>query len=613
MAEGVDRGARGSAHVARDLLLLAGLVLLATVPGLFTRDLWNPDEPRYTEVAREMVVLGDYIVPHLNGEIYAEKPPLFFWLTAGFWKLGAGDLSGRLVTMLAVFGTLALIYLAVRGPLGRRQALLAAVVSLTTMLLSYLSRRGVIDPLLMFCTTAAALAGYQAMRPTAERRGLWWVACYAALGLGTLEKGPVGLLVPALILLVYGLMGRRQVRAGGWWHLAGTSVFLVVVLPWLVAACVSGGKAYTDVILFKQQLGRAFDSYSHNQPFYYYLWNGPVALWPWILVLPLGVIAAWRRRRDGAEPLALFAMVWLIVPFLLFSAFSAKRMNYLLPIVPGAGILVAWYFSAQGVREGGLLRAERVLLRVAFWAATLIGTAVAVGAVLAGPLLKNASLTGRLELSAEDVAWLQAYFTPARVALAVALALPPIAVGLLGLRAPAGAGRFRAALLAAAMLLLFLPLDLVGNQAENVFKSGRRFSLEIKKHVGPATPVYLYPNDFSGVYNLYSGIPSAPGAPSMSVVNDEGKLRTILATPGTLIVADGKRVEKLLSPQEMARHVVYEEGVGHRQMVLLRGLGPAEPASAGSGFGAGPILPRRLWRVAEGAEPRSVEPSRSVA
>ena len=70
----------------RDLALVIALVALAGVPSLFTRDLWNPDEPRYMEVAREMVVLGDYVMPHLNGQVYSEKPPC---------SSGSPDGSGR--------------------------------------------------------------------------------------------------------------------------------------------------------------------------------------------------------------------------------------------------------------------------------------------------------------------------------------------------------------------------------------------------------------------------------------------------------------------------------------------------------------------------------------
>ena len=78
----------------RDAAVIAVLATAVFVPSLFTRDPWNPDEPRYTEIARAMVVTGDYWVPHLNGEIYPDKPALFFWLTAGLMRLGLGLYTG---------------------------------------------------------------------------------------------------------------------------------------------------------------------------------------------------------------------------------------------------------------------------------------------------------------------------------------------------------------------------------------------------------------------------------------------------------------------------------------------------------------------------------------
>jgi 4-amino-4-deoxy-L-arabinose transferase-like glycosyltransferase len=563
----MDAGA-AERHTGRDLLILAGLVLTVTLPGLFTRDLWNPDEPRYTEVAREMVVVGDYLVPHLNGQPYPDKPPLFFWLTACFWHLGAGYLSGRLVTMVAVYGILVLVYLAARQYQGGGAGVLAAGAGLSAFLLSYLARRGVIDPLLVLCTTAAALAGYQALQPGTRRRGLYWLVCYFAMALGALEKGPIAFMVPGLVLAVYGVLERRRVRGGGWVHLGGVALFLAVTLSWVIPACRAGGRAYTNVLVFQQQLGQAVDSYSHPHPFYYYVYNCVPALWPWILILPLGMVAALRRRREGTAPLAFFATVWLIATFALFSAISIKRMNYLLPLVPAAGILVGWYFTAEGVRAGGLLKWERVLMPIAFGVALVAAVGTVACVVAAGPALGHAKLTGRLELGQADVARLHAYFGLYRAGLAGVLALPAVVAAVLGLRTPAQDGPRRAAFLAAAMLLLFLPVDVVVNPAENVFKSGRRFGQEIRAQAAGASAVYLYSNNFSGVYNLYSGIVNMPQ------VDDEARLRTILATPGTLVVGQAGQVLKVVSKEELQRHLVYEEGVGHRQMVLLKGLPP---------------------------------------
>ncbi len=260
----------------------------------------------------------------------------------------------------------------------------------------------------------------------------------------------------------------------------------------------------------------------------------------------------------------------------MFSAISIKRMNYLLPIVPAAGVLAAWYFCAEGVREDRLLRAERLLMGIGLWVAVVLGVALVACVTAAGPLLHSTKLAARTELSSGDLTWLQAYFSPWRALLAAALTAPAIVAAVMGLRTPARSGRRKAAFLAAAMVLFFVPVAIVINPAGNVFKSGRRFGEAIKQHAVPGKHVYLYENNFSGVYNLYSGIVNMPQ------IDDAAQLQAILAAPDTLVVGEAKQLGKVLSSEEKARHLVYSEGVGHREMLLLKGLAPPRAAGRAS-------------------------------
>ncbi|MFH1730419.1 MAG: glycosyltransferase family 39 protein, partial [Planctomycetota bacterium] len=116
---------------ARDAALIVALAAVMLFPSWPFRDLWTPDEPRYMEVAREMVLTGDYLVPHLNGETYPDKPPVFFWLAAGFYKLGFGYNSGRLVAALAAIGTLLVVLAFARRTMPRPGPLISALATLT--------------------------------------------------------------------------------------------------------------------------------------------------------------------------------------------------------------------------------------------------------------------------------------------------------------------------------------------------------------------------------------------------------------------------------------------------------------------------------------------------
>ena len=558
------------ARTRRDLATIALLVALCTVPSLFTRDLWNPDEPRYTEVAREMVVLRDYLVPHLNGEVYAEKGPLFFWLTAALWELGAGFNSGRLVAMLAVLGTAVIIYLGFRRQLGARGALLAVAAALTTVLLVKFARRGVLDPLLMFTATAAIVAGFHALQPATRRRRLCWVACYASLALGVLNKGPVGLLVPALPLLAYGIAARREVRGGGWLHAVGALVLLAMVAAWVVPACVAGGREYAQTILVRQHVGRAVQSYSHRQPPWFFLLVGPPLLLPWTLLLPQAVAGAFRKWRDERTHVALLAAAWLLLPLVFFSIISGKRDCYIVPIAPAAGLLIAHYFTAEGLRRGRMLSAERRLMGIVFGVLLVLCGVLAVSAVVAGPLIDGGYVSRWSKVDPAEVAPFHGALPWPRAVLALALLALPAAACVRGLRTPHEQGMRRAALLAAAVLALGLTIDLVMTPIVNRVKSGRTLADEVVRRAEPGREIYLYGDNFSNLYNLYTGRVHMPYLAKA----EHARLRELLAAPGTLIISQCGWLKNVLTEREQEDHIVYEERVGHRAMVVLAGRAP---------------------------------------
>jgi len=405
----------------RDVALIAFLTALAVVPSLFTRDPWNPDEPRYMEVAREMALvdtLGSYLVPHLNGELYTQKPPLFFWLAGTIWRLGGGTNSGRILAGLAAMGTVLLVYALARRRWPAPAPLLASLCTLTCFLFLGHIRAGVIDPVLAFFTTAAILAGLTALGTEGRRARRWWLAAYAATGLSVLTKGHVGFIVPLVVLLVYGLWNRRSVHGGGWIHLPGVLLVLAFVAAWLLPAGVLVGWDYVYTLTIKQALGRAVKSYSHRGPFYEYVEHYPLLFYPWFLLfIPavMSAVSAWRRRREEG---ALFALVWFGAVFVFFSAMSGKRNGYLMPLAPAFGLLMGRYLG-EGLRErwprprlhAGMLRATFIIVGV---------VAVAFGAVL---VLVGAfpGTVGKLTpYYAEDIADIARSASPLKVALTVA-------------------------------------------------------------------------------------------------------------------------------------------------------------------------------------------------
>ena len=547
--------------VAIHVAVIVSLVLLASVPCLFTRDLWNPDEPRYMEVAREMVVLGDYVIPHLNGEIYSEKPPLFFWLAGLLWKAGVGYNSGRIVSLLAVCATLVITYLLCRPRIGPTASLLAAVVALTSLLLMQFAKIGVLDPLITLLVTSAVALGYTAFHRRGGSALLCWLGCYVAMGLATLTKGPVGFLVPALILLTYGVVNRRNIKAGGAAHALGFAAFAVVVLGWLIPAILAGGPEYTRTILLKQNIGRAVGSYSHRGPFYYYILWWPYYFFPWSFLLPLAVVAAFRRwrREDGV---ILLGALWLVVPFAFFSLMSGKRMNYVLPATPAVGIVCAWYLTSGREGMGRALRAEKWLFSAAF-ASVALGVLTLMAGVLFAP-----SMIQRMYAEANLGTEIRAFLTPVRTAAALAMLGIPLVMSIVATFSSHWPATRRAVVLAVVTLLLSLPVDLLLTPAVNTFKSGRDFGATINRYAAGGKAVCLYGNEYSGVYNLWTGRVRIP------LIDSANLLRIMLADPDALVISDLMRIEEVLDPAELERHELAREHVGHRTMLLLRGVEP---------------------------------------
>jgi len=568
----------------RHILLLTGLTLLLVVPSMFTRDPWNPDEPRYLEVAREMVERGTlkaHFVMHLNGEVYPEKPPLFFWLTGLAWRLGAGLNSARVVVALAALATVLMVYLFAFPRLGRRGALWAALTMLTSLLFLDIVRAGVIDPVLMCFTTSAILLGFSAMERSGGAARPWWLAAYAAAGLAVLTKGHVGFLVPLVVLLAYGLWNRRTVRGGGWAHLPGAAVMLALVGVWLVAAGTLAGWDYVRTLTLEQVLRRAVSSESHRAPFYYFIVQYPWLFYPWFLLfLPavMSAVSAWRRERDRD---ALFFLVWFFGVFVFFSTISGKRVGYLLPLVPAFGLLMGRYLR-KGVAEGrSRPRLHQRLLRTTFLMG-LVATAL-IGAVL--------TLVGGFPDAAARLVpkYAEAFHTlSSHVAgwrlVAVLLPLAVIAGAQLW-----GAGRgFRRAgvlplaVLAATVLAHSLHADVFLLPTANEVKSGRSFGENVRPIADRAEEIFFYRRPFSGMYNIYLARSSVP------VLGDRHTFHAALDTDRPVAVITCARFHDEESDPSLQRyHIVVQRRVGHRVMLLVgndalkRLLSPGAASKAG--------------------------------
>lgn len=322
------------------VLALAAVMFLWNLGA--AHDLWAPDEPYFAEGAREMVVDGHWRVPHVNGEVTTDKPPLFFWLIA-LVSLGIGQVTpwaARLPSAIASLGTLLLILRLGRRMGGERVAWLAVLTLSTTVMFWEKARWSQIDALLCLLIWVA-LSAFEAWRAgdlDGRRAGvLFWLAA----ALAVLAKGPVGFLLPLGIALVT-LATDRDLRR--WREFApaiGPLVFAGVVGLWMFVATSEGDYSVWGA-LKEHFVERAIHGMHHKKPFWYFLEQIPINVLPWTGLLPGALLLAWRRR----SPTDRFLLVVFLFVLVFFSISTEKRHLYALPAVPALALLFARFVDA---------------------------------------------------------------------------------------------------------------------------------------------------------------------------------------------------------------------------------------------------------------------------
>jgi 4-amino-4-deoxy-L-arabinose transferase-like glycosyltransferase len=321
---------------SRATAVLLALVLALLVFRLGAIPLLGPDEPRYTRVAVEMHRTGEWVTPTLQGEPWLEKPPLFYWLAGGaFSVLGETEAAARVPSVLATLllvGATAFFGARLYGPAA---GLHAGFVAGTSLLVFAYGRAASMDMLLAATVTVAI--GLVGLRVLGRAGPLAIVAAAGVAGLATLAKGPLGLLLPALVLAAY-LVATREWR---WLRELlsprAAAAFLAVAAPWHVAILRDQGRHFLDVFILDHNVER-FTSTVHNHPgpFWYYLPVLLAGLFPWsgLSVPALVRIEPRASRRD------LLVLLWLALPLAFFSLAGSKLPGYILPCVPPLAILV---------------------------------------------------------------------------------------------------------------------------------------------------------------------------------------------------------------------------------------------------------------------------------
>ncbi len=330
------------------IVFLVALAVYLPMNGLIP--VTDPVEANYALTAKEMLLSGDWLSPQIYGQFWYDKPAMIYWLIAASYKaFGVGEFAARFPTgLFAAAGVAFTAWFAARIYGSRPAGLLAAVVLGTSLEYWVLARMIITDAVLFLFGSVSLAALYLGLKEGG--RG-WYVLAYAAAGLAVLTKGPVGLVMPGLVVLAYIAVTRRWERIARLRILLGTIVFLAVAAPWYLAMYAAHGRDFVDTFLGLHNYLRATVSeHPKDNVFYYYLVLFPLSLLPWTGVL-LRALAAGRRRPHFA-----FLAVWLGVFIIFYTLMATKYPTYVFPALFPAAILVARELEEmQTVRRPPLL------------------------------------------------------------------------------------------------------------------------------------------------------------------------------------------------------------------------------------------------------------------
>jgi 4-amino-4-deoxy-L-arabinose transferase-like glycosyltransferase len=488
------------------LVLLIALCGILYFPYLGNVSFFDKGEPREALAVQDIVQRGEWLFPLKRATAIPSKPPLFHWSAALVAKV-TGKLDETTIRFpSALYATLGVLFVYVLGRklYGGVIGLLAGAILATTMVYNDQALSARVDMTLCFFVTLSLVLFYALYRGFLIH-SLWYFALYALVGIGTLAKGPLGLLLPGLVIAVFLAVKRKWDLVLKFAFHPGVIMTLLLAVGWYGMAITRGGEGFVDRQLLQENLKRFFGGSGHSHPVYYYFSYLFSLGLPWSLFLPfmLWDVFQWGARGDDDR---LFFKSWFLVMFVFFSLSAGKRPVYLLPLYPPLALLLAAWVYHHGVSTGARLILYRIVAGIAVLTGALL-LVITIGAIWnhepgwffgpIGGLLKPKDRANLLVVQ-------DALDTFGAVFTAVAFLS---AVLWLALGRAFWLGKIRQA----ALLLVFIGVSLGFISRAVVIpviatsKSYRDFVMNMERRIGPETAVYLFGEFNSDPVVFYHG------------------------------------------------------------------------------------------------------------
>jgi 4-amino-4-deoxy-L-arabinose transferase-like glycosyltransferase len=385
-------------------------ILLLAVPAFFF--LWKlagfgligADEPRYAQVAREMLARHDWITPTLGGIPWLEKPPLYYWQAMIAFRLfGVSDWAARLPSAVDAFLMVLAVYWFLRRFRSGSELDGALVIATSAGIVGFARAASTDMPLT--ATFCIGMLAWYAWLESGDKKYL--LGFYGLLGLAALAKGPVAPFLAAAVILIFAALQRSAKIALKTLWIPGVFLACAIALPWYCLVQLRNRQFFHEFIVEHNLARFGSNLYHHPEPFWYYL---PVTLlgWlPWSIMAIAALLAAfWQLRNPVADTLRSFLLIWIGVVVMFFSLSQSKLPGYVLPAVPAGAVLISRFICAQS--------SEKV--------STSLGFLVAAGHALLSGALVFAGLVIQYLVLEHRVPWGSAV-APLTVAIVLAIAI----------------------------------------------------------------------------------------------------------------------------------------------------------------------------------------------
>ena len=555
-------------------ILLCGVYLTISS----ATELWDRDEPRFCRAAVEMMRSGDYLVPRFNGDVRPHKPVLIYWLmNAGMEAFGNHEWVLRMPSAFGMALAALMTYFIARRMMGARTGLRSMIIFGTAMMPIYMGTAATADGTLIAWTTASVY-------PFVDRiyRGpRWWQipAIALALTIAQYAKGPVGLAVPGLMAISFGLFARRHAKLPGeFWggYIAAILASIGIFAAWFMEANYASGGELVRVGVGKQVVNRLFIPMEGHggKGLVGYLAMVPiyipvifVGLFPWALQIP-AMLAGLFRGRIGTPLDRAVIFCWVLPTFIMMSLVATKLPHYILPVFPPLAIAIAGVIERH--KRDELNERDHKWLRLGVWIFVPMAIIGAIGPIIGAIVLNDWVLVGKGMPSTIVFALIVFLAVRLHRREQFARATTTLAVG------------FPAVMVIAA--LLFLP------QLENHFKASKETAAAIRAELGDSASVCFLGFEEGSVF-YYLNLPPDMAVRSISehAADPDKPLFEQWAAmegPGALLtttrdIEDHKVDVKALGLKEIFRGDIINYAKGAKKqtiLVLVRNAGGAEPA-----------------------------------